>query len=254
MFICNGWNWHDIFRAVMTMKRFKFLLSNLRFDNPDDRKEQKKADPAALISEVMNLFIQNSQKAYTLGTCICTDEMLVGFRGKCYFKMYMPQKPVKYGLKVLCLTDARNNYAYNAYLYCRKDTDGISFEERWKKFSKPSQAVQRLSNPIFNTNRNVTDNNWFSSIELTSELLKNGLTYVGTVKKNNSFYNRTKGGVDTLDEKCSVYSCTRRTTRWPMALFYHLLDISTVNAYTLHQSYSQNSVITRMEVLKELAR
>ena len=83
------------------------------------------------------------------------------------------------------------------------------------------------------------------SIETDSEIQKPEII---------SFYNRTKEGVDTLDEKCSVYSCTRRTTRWPMALFYHLLDISTVNAYTLHQSYSQNSVITRMEVLKELAR
>ncbi|XP_035220849.1 piggyBac transposable element-derived protein 4-like [Stegodyphus dumicola] len=119
----------------MSMKRFKFLLSNLRFDNPDDKEERKKSDPAALISEVMNLFIYNSQKAYTLGTCVCIDEMLVGFRGKCRFKMYMPQKPVKYGLKVMCLTDARNNYAYNAYLYCGKDSDGISVEERVGKNS-----------------------------------------------------------------------------------------------------------------------
>ncbi|XP_035210004.1 uncharacterized protein LOC118184445 isoform X2 [Stegodyphus dumicola] len=206
----------------------------------------------------------------------------------------------------------RNNYAYNTYLYCGKDSDGISVEESWKKFSKPSQAVLRLSKPIFNTNRNVTADNWFSSIELTTELLKNGLTYVGTVKKEipkdfllcksrkeNStlygftkditlisfvpkkrravvlmsslhhsietdsetqkpeiigFYNRTKGGVDALDEKCSVHSCSRRRTRWPMALFYRLVDMSIVNAYILHQGYNQNPAMTRMVFLKELVK
>ena len=52
----------EIFCAVMTMKRLKFLLSNLWLDNPDDREKRKKADLAQLISDVMNLFIQNSRK------------------------------------------------------------------------------------------------------------------------------------------------------------------------------------------------
>lgn len=34
-----------------------------------------------------------------------------------------------------------------------------------------------------------------------------------------SYYNSTKGGVDALDEKCSIYSTGRRTRRWPMAIF-----------------------------------
>ncbi|GFU03935.1 piggyBac transposable element-derived protein 4 [Nephila pilipes] len=99
----------------MSLKRFKFLFSNLRIDSPNEREKRKKSDPAILIPEVMNSFISNSQNACNLDTCI--DEMLVGFRGKCYFYMYMPQKPVKHGLKVMCLTDARNNYSYNANVY-----------------------------------------------------------------------------------------------------------------------------------------
>ncbi|KAG8231094.1 hypothetical protein J437_LFUL011062 [Ladona fulva] len=65
---------------------------------------------------------------------------------------YIPSKPAKYGLTIMCLTDASNNYLYHAYLYAEKETDGID--------------------------------NWFASIELVENLRKKGLTYVGTVRRN----------------------------------------------------------------------
>ncbi|GAU95184.1 hypothetical protein RvY_06848 [Ramazzottius varieornatus] len=46
-------------------------------------------------------------------------------------------------------------------------------------------------------------------------------------------YNRTKAGVDTLDQLTGNYSCRRKTSRWPMALFYDILDISALDAYII---------------------
>lgn len=68
-----------------------------------------------------------------------------------------------------------------------------------------------------------------------------------------SYYNSTKGGVDALDEKCSVYSTGRRTRRWPLAIFYRLLDISSVNSYVLYNSFKNNETMTRADYLKSLA-
>lgn len=48
----------------------------------------------------------------------------------------------------------------------------------------PSQAVIKLAKPIERTRRNVTADNWFSSVELANELLKRDLTFVGTLKQN----------------------------------------------------------------------
>ena len=48
-----------------------------------------------------------------------------------------------------------------------------------------------------------------------------------------SFYNATKSGVDTLDQKCSNYSANRRTRRWPLAVFYHIMAEASSNAFTL---------------------
>ncbi len=42
----------------------------------------------------------------------------------------------------------------------------------------------------------------------------------------NQFYNQTKGGVDTMDKLVSHYSCRRMTQRWPMTVFYNIVDIA----------------------------
>lgn len=46
-------------------------------------------------------------------------------------------------------------------------------------------------------------------------------------------YNKTKGAVDTSDKLAKEYTTQRKTNRWPMAMFYHLLDIGGINAYKL---------------------
>lgn len=181
----NDGTGRDIFRCTMSRNRFLFLLLSLRFDNPDDRKERKIDDPTAAVSEIFNKFIKNSQRLYSPGPMMCADEMLVPFRGRCAFTMYMPKKPAKYELKVLCLTDARTHYVYNWYVYSGKGSDGWSLSEEEKKLLIPSQAIIKLVKPIEGSCHNVTADKWFSSIELAQELLKLDLTYVGTVKKTN---------------------------------------------------------------------
>lgn len=305
----------DIFRCTMTRNRFLFLLLVLRFDNPDDRDERKKEDPTAAVSKIFEKFIANSRLVYSPGPTMCIDEMLVPFRGRCRFKMYMPKKPAKYGIKILCMTDARTHYVYNWYIYCGKGSDGKGLSDAEKNLLIPSQAVIKLAKPIEKTRRNITADNWFSSVELANELLKHDLTYVGTLKKNKTeippefkpnksrevdtslygftddltllshvpkkskavilissmhhspeedepsgkpeiiaFYNLTKGGVDGVDQKCANYTSSRRTRRWPMVVFFTLVDVGCgVNSYILYQSYKDTKRLTRFDFMKTLA-
>lgn len=48
-----------------------------------------------------------------------------------------------------------------------------------------------------------------------------------------SFYNSTKGGVDTVDKMLTCYSCKRKNNRWTMAVFSNMIDISALNSYTV---------------------
>ncbi|XP_056635924.1 uncharacterized protein LOC130444670 [Diorhabda sublineata] len=305
----------DIFRCVMNRNRFAILLQCFRFDDSETRQQRKENDPLAPISAIFEKFVANCQAAYTIGHLACVDEMLISFRGRSKFKMYIPQKPCKYVLKLMALTDSRNNYFYNGYLYCGKKTDGNTLTETEKKLLIPTQAELRLSIPIQGSNRNITDDNWFSSIELVNVLKTKNLTYIGTLKKNKSeippefqpnktrqigsslygfpenvtllshvpkkqkavllvssmhssaaqdpdvdkpemihFYNTTKSGVDSLDQKCALYSTGRRTQRWPMAIFFRILDICAANAYILFKSIKIERKDTRLEFMKNLGK
>ena len=52
-------------------------------------------------------------------------------------------------------------------------------------------------------------------------------------KEINMYYNKTKGGVDSHDQQCSLFTTARRTNRRPMRLFYGILDCSIVNAFVI---------------------
>ncbi|GBP44057.1 PiggyBac transposable element-derived protein 4 [Eumeta japonica] len=119
---------HEIFRCVMSKWRFSCLINCLRFDDSTTREERLKEDALAPISDMFNKFISNSQSQYTPGPYLCVDEMLLPFRGRCKF-IYMPQKPAKYGIKILLLVDACTYYIYNAYIYHGKNSDGIGLIE-----------------------------------------------------------------------------------------------------------------------------
>lgn len=67
-------------------------------------------------------------------------------------------------------------------------------------------------------------------------------------------YNMTKGGVDTVDLMCSRISTSRRTKRWPMVIFFRLLDLAGINSLRIFQfnkkDFKNN---TRRPYLYELA-
>lgn len=52
----------------------------------------------ASISDIFSKFVSNSQAVYCPSGLVTIDEMLVPFRGRCPFRVYMPKKPKKYGL------------------------------------------------------------------------------------------------------------------------------------------------------------
>lgn len=169
----------DLFRATMPLARFSFLLCCIRFDDETTRADRRKENKLAPISEMFDKFVTNSKQNYTPGDSMTVDEMLVPFRGRCGFRMFIPNKPAKYGIKVQILADSQTHYMLNAEIYAGKDPT----EKKTNNFSNPTQVVLRLVEPIKNTSRNITADNWYSSVELMRELEKLKLTFVGTVKK-----------------------------------------------------------------------
>lgn len=81
----------------------------------------------------------------------------------------------------MCLADGKTSYLFNAYIYTGKGSDGIGLSEKETNLSVPTKSLIILCKPIQVSNRNVTADNWFSSVDGVEELEKRKLTYVGTL-------------------------------------------------------------------------
>ena len=71
-------------------------------------------------------------------------------------------------------------------------------------------------------------------------------------------YNKTKAGVDALDQLVANYTCKRQTKRWPVALFSNMIDISACNAYIIWKEincfWNTNKLFKRRLFLEELGK
>ena len=170
----------EICLATMAHRRFVFLLRCLRFDNKHTRNERKLIDKFCPIRNLFDKFLENCKKSYTAGAYVTLDEMLFAFRGRCSFKVYIPSKPARYGLKVFALVDARTFYVLNLEVYLGKQPDGP-----FQTNNSASEIVKRMCIPIYNSGRNVTMDNWFTSYGVVKEMLeRHRITIVGTIRKN----------------------------------------------------------------------
>ncbi|XP_050982426.1 uncharacterized protein wu:fj13e08 isoform X1 [Labeo rohita] len=72
------------------------------------------------------------------------------------------------------------------------------------------------------------------------------------------YYNRTKGGVSNVKQMAEKYTCKRQTKRWPMLLWYNMLDIAIVNSHSIfiaqHPSFMGGGHNTQRLFIKELVK
>jgi hypothetical protein len=169
-----------IFKATMSRTRFQDIISCLRFDDKRTREERKRTDKFAAIREIWSYFQNCLQTCYTPGSNVTIDEQLLGFRGRCSFRQYMPKKPDKYGLKFWLCVDVDSHYVFNAFPYLGRQPN----EQRQTQIG--AKVVLELLKPLYGFQRNVTIDNFFTSVPLAQTLQTKNLTLIGTLRKNKS--------------------------------------------------------------------
>ena len=113
----NNFYCKPLYRAAMSKERFRFLTNCMRFDDKNTRDARKASDPFAAIRDITDMFASNCQEMYTPSTCCTIDEQLLAFRGRCPFRIYIPNKPANYGIKLVMLCDSKTIYAVNIIPY-----------------------------------------------------------------------------------------------------------------------------------------
>ncbi|CAJ1086718.1 activating transcription factor 7-interacting protein 1 isoform X3 [Xyrichtys novacula] len=173
--------WNDetgrpIFRATMSLGKFRTISAVLRFDDRETRPARRITDKLAAIRDVWDKWVQQLHLMYNPGPDVTVDERLVPFKGHCPFRQYMPSKPGKYGIKLWVACDARSSYAWNMQVYTGKPASGAPEKKQGMR------VVLEMTEGL--RGHNVTCDNFFTSHELGQVLLKKKITMVGTVRRN----------------------------------------------------------------------
>ncbi|XP_050520903.1 piggyBac transposable element-derived protein 4-like [Daktulosphaira vitifoliae] len=170
-----------LIRAAMSRDRFKMLLRFIRFDNVNTRNIRITTDKAAPIRDIWTMLNQNLHKNYKPTENITVDEQLFPYRGHTKFTQYIPSKPAKYGIKVFWACDAANAYPLHGKIYTGKPQDGK------RQVNIGERTVLDLVAMYKGSGRNVTTDNFFTSMQLATTLNSWNMTLVGTVRKNKRF-------------------------------------------------------------------
>ena len=83
------------YRSVMSERRFSFIQRALRFDSLATREERVRDDKFAAIRSLWDQVIANCIANYEPSGNLTVDEELLALRGRCGFRMYIPNKPAK---------------------------------------------------------------------------------------------------------------------------------------------------------------
>jgi len=153
-------------KRTMARDRFLNILRYLRFDEKSNRSERLKSDKFALFSIVLDRFIDNCIASYKPGPYITIDEQLFPSKARCPFTQYIPSKPDKYGHKYWLAVDKESKYLANGFPYLGKDSSRRADE----RLALADHVVMKLMQPYLKKGRNVTTDNFFTSVNLGRQL------------------------------------------------------------------------------------
>ncbi|XP_029648376.1 piggyBac transposable element-derived protein 4-like [Octopus sinensis] len=168
---------HPIFNKIMS-RRFQQILQVLRFDDASAERKKRNDDKLEPTREVFEMWNQNLQDGYVPSSCMTVEEQLVSFRGRCPFRVYIPSKPGKYGIKIWVVYDSETSYVWKMQIYTGKDP------VKGRETNQGSRVFGDLVRELENTGHNITCDNFFTCLVLARKLLSKKPTLVGTIRKN----------------------------------------------------------------------
>lgn len=126
----------EILIGTMSLKRFRFLTCCIRFDSIHTKQERKAQDNLTPIRSLLDMFVSNCNAYFAPSENVTLDKMLVPYRGSCSFRMYNPNKPAKYGIKVYILACSITYYVKHLVVYA-----GVQPEGPYKVINKAEDVL-----------------------------------------------------------------------------------------------------------------
>ena len=307
------------FCETMPKTRFLQILRFIHFvDNQDTSID--KTNKMWKIQPVIDYLNKRFRSMYHPRRELSIDETMIKFKGRLSIKQYIKIKPVKWGIKIFTLAEAKTGYVLNLLPYVGKrvDTD----------VGKTTQTVLDVGKHHLGKGHWFFTDNYYTSVELMTKLEQQKTLSCGTVNsnrvglphdmkktnavvkklkrgeslkrmkgrmlavtwkdtrvvnllcnipgclgdadvrrrdKNNGgvevtvsrpraieMYNEFMGGVDLSDQRVSTYRRHVKSLTWYLQVFFHLMHLSSVQAYLLHRELHPESKKSQLNILLEL--
>lgn len=166
------------------MKSDRFLLiSKLLHFSDNEAALPKERDSLQKIRFIVDHLRKKYKEAFCPFRNICIDESLLLFRGRVFFRQYIPSKRHRFGIKFFLLCDCETGYILDFLVYTGASTNVKEFDGV-NNIGKSGNIVLTLLEPYLNKGHTLFVDNWYTSPNLFDCLHKNETNACGTVKTN----------------------------------------------------------------------
>jgi hypothetical protein len=183
-YIEDYWNRNCIsatpgFGEVMARNRFELLNSFLHFADVNDYipRGEEGYDPMQKIRPILDIVDPTYLNVYCPGQKICIDETMIKFKGRLYFKQFMPAKPTRWGIKQFALSESKTGYLLKCLTYTGQSTfptvPGVGMTE---------QVCVGLCEGFENFGHKLYVDNFYTSPSLFLKLKDSGIGCCGTAR------------------------------------------------------------------------
>ena len=167
-------------QKIFPRNRFAKISQYLHLNNK--RRELPRGhanhDKLFKVQPILDSIVEAVKSEYRPSKNVSIDEAMIPFKGRLSLKQYISLKPVKRGIKVWECADSSNSFICDLEVYTGKQRDGNP------KQGLGHRIVRNLTRPLVGKNNHVFVDNFFNSLALAEDFLRDRIYICGTVRGN----------------------------------------------------------------------
>lgn len=170
----------------MSRNKYELISTFLHFNDNRTRvpRRQDGYDPLHKVRPMIDIVDPTYQAVYNPQKELALDESMIKYKGRIFFRQYMPAKPTKWGIKTFALCESNTGYALRFMVYTGKTT----FQgNQGSNLSMTEQVEMEMIKGYENKGHVLYTDNFYTSPQLYMALKSVGIGGCGTVKPSRKY-------------------------------------------------------------------